>query len=165
MSLYLVSEFDLKLRTKSEGEVVSKMMPAGLLRLIGVETRPMNWRFSLKIWKGKKSGDNSGVRTVQSGNAVSIRFGSNQQKQNFTSKTLFQWSWRTSCEECFSKFNMQANCFFQVCWNLMLLKSNYFLLVNNVSKRQCDQIGRFFALWATFQSLWQQLFCPNLPNS
>lgn len=45
----MVSEFDLKLRTKSEGEVVSKMMPDGLLRLIGVETRPMNWRFSLKI--------------------------------------------------------------------------------------------------------------------
>ena len=26
---------------------------------------------------------------------------------------------------------------------------------------QCDQIGRFIALWATFQSLLQQLFCPN----
>ena len=23
---------------------------------------------------------------------------------------------------------------------------------------QCDQIGRFIALWVTFQSLWQQLF-------
>ena len=30
---------------------------------------------------------------------------------------------------------------------------------------QCDQIGRFFALWATFQSLWQQLIGPNLPHS
>ena len=27
---------------------------------------------------------------------------------------------------------------------------------------QCDQIGRFIRLWATFQSLWQQLICPNL---
>ena len=27
---------------------------------------------------------------------------------------------------------------------------------------QCDQIGRFIALWANFQSLWQQLICPNL---
>ena len=26
---------------------------------------------------------------------------------------------------------------------------------------QCDQIGRFITLWATFQSQWQQLFCPN----
>ena len=26
---------------------------------------------------------------------------------------------------------------------------------------QCDQIGRFIALWATFLSLWLQLFCPN----
>ena len=27
-----------------------------------------------------------------------------------------------------------------------------------------DQIGRFFALWATIQSRWQQLFYPNRPN-
>ena len=26
---------------------------------------------------------------------------------------------------------------------------------------QCNQIGRFVAFWATFQSLWYQLFCPN----
>ena len=26
---------------------------------------------------------------------------------------------------------------------------------------QCDQIGRFIALWATFPSLWQQLFWSN----
>ena len=25
---------------------------------------------------------------------------------------------------------------------------------------QCDHIGRFIALWATFQSLWHQLICP-----
>ena len=31
----------------------------------------------------------------------------------------------------------------------------------NVWWLQCDQIGRFIALWATFQSMWQQLFCPN----
>ena len=30
---------------------------------------------------------------------------------------------------------------------------------------QCDQIGQFIGLWATFQSLWQQLICPNLPRS
>ena len=29
---------------------------------------------------------------------------------------------------------------------------------------QCDQIGRFIALWPTFQSQWQQLFCPNCPH-
>ena len=26
---------------------------------------------------------------------------------------------------------------------------------------QCDQIARFIGLWAIFQSLWQQLICPN----
>ena len=30
---------------------------------------------------------------------------------------------------------------------------------------QSDRIGRFIELWATFQSLWQQLICPNLLNS
>ena len=30
---------------------------------------------------------------------------------------------------------------------------------------QCDQIGRFVGFWATLQSLWQQLICPNLPHS
>ena len=30
-----------------------------------------------------------------------------------------------------------------------------------VTQKQSDQIGRFIALRATFQSLWQQLFCPN----
>ena len=30
---------------------------------------------------------------------------------------------------------------------------------------QCDQIGQFFGLWATFKSLWQQLICPNLSHS
>ena len=29
----------------------------------------------------------------------------------------------------------------------------------------CDPIGRFIGLWATFQSLWQQSICPNLPLS
>ena len=35
----------------------------------------------------------------------------------------------------------------------------------NMIGNQCDQIGRFIGLWANFQSLWQQLFCPNLPHS
>ena len=34
----------------------------------------------------------------------------------------------------------------------------------NDSALQCDQIWRFIGLCATFQSLWQQLICPNLPH-
>ena len=30
---------------------------------------------------------------------------------------------------------------------------------------QCDLIGRYIGLWATFQSIWQQLICPNLLHS
>ena len=37
--------------------------------------------------------------------------------------------------------------------------------VKHIKCWQCDQIGRFIGLWATFISLWQQLICPNLPNS
>ena len=33
-----------------------------------------------------------------------------------------------------------------------------------MTRIQCDQIGRFMALSATFQSLWQHLFCPNRPH-
>ena len=29
---------------------------------------------------------------------------------------------------------------------------------------QQDQIGQFIALWATFQSLWEQLFCTKRPH-
>ena len=29
---------------------------------------------------------------------------------------------------------------------------------------RCDQIGRFFALWATIQSQWQLIFYLNCPH-
>ena len=35
---------------------------------------------------------------------------------------------------------------------------------NEKRSLQCDQIGQFIALWTIFQSLWQQLFCPNQPH-
>ena len=35
----------------------------------------------------------------------------------------------------------------------------------NMAMEQCDQIGRFIGLWGTFQSLRQQLICPNLIHS
>ena len=40
----------------------------------------------------------------------------------------------------------------------------YFSLSKYAICNQCHQIGRFIALWATFQSLWYQLFCPNCPH-
>ena len=30
---------------------------------------------------------------------------------------------------------------------------------------QCDQIGHFIGLWASFLSFWKPLICPNLPHS
>ena len=33
--------------------------------------------------------------------------------------------------------------------------------LSKVHWHQCDQIGRFIELWATFLSLWKQLFCPD----
>ena len=38
-------------------------------------------------------------------------------------------------------------------------------MLTQTHSNQCDQIGRFIGLWATFQSLWQQLVCPNHPHS
>ena len=35
---------------------------------------------------------------------------------------------------------------------------------NEKRSLQCDQIGQFKELWTIFQSLWQQLFCPNQPH-
>ena len=35
--------------------------------------------------------------------------------------------------------------------------------IDEILLLQCDQIGRFIALWATFQRLLQQLFYPNYP--
>ena len=40
----------------------------------------------------------------------------------------------------------------------------YFRFALGRDQTQCDQVGRFIALWATFQSLQQQLFCPNHPH-
>ena len=36
--------------------------------------------------------------------------------------------------------------------------------VRAVNYEQCDQIGQFIALRATFQILWQQIFCQNSPH-
>ena len=41
----------------------------------------------------------------------------------------------------------------------------HFMIFSMVSLNQCDQIGRFIALWTTFKNLWQRLICTNLPHS
>ena len=45
------------------------------------------------------------------------------------------------------------------------LPSTYVQIVLTEEYYQCDQIGRFIGLCATFWSLWQQLIWPNLPHS
>ena len=45
-----------------------------------------------------------------------------------------------------------------ICWIVILIS------LVSVGGDQCDQIGRFFALWATIQSPWQQLYYPNRPH-
>ena len=47
-------------------------------------------------------------------------------------------------------------------WFLRILKD--FASTPDASDGQCDQIGQFIALWATFQSRWQQWLCPNRPH-
>ena len=37
--------------------------------------------------------------------------------------------------------------------------------LQGIEMNQCDQIGQFIGLWATFQSSWQKLICPNISHS
>ena len=48
--------------------------------------------------------------------------------------------------------------------SLIHTQNYFFSLPHNEALNQCDQIGRFIARWATFQSQWQQLFYPNCPH-
>ena len=55
--------------------------------------------------------------------------------------------------------------FHLLCAFLLQLSSSISLSpFSKVHRRQCDQVGRFIALWATFLSLWKQLFFPNSYN-
>ena len=46
---------------------------------------------------------------------------------------------------------------------VLLLNASATKIIRNADG-QCDQIGRFIGLSATFKSLWQQLIWPNLPT-
>ena len=80
----------------------------------------------------------------------------------------------------FQRSKMTTTCWFIKIWKLIFLwkhectkrhlQSSPFsgiFLVRNSNHwpwDQCDQIGRFFALWATIQSWRQQLFYPHHPH-
>ena len=74
----------------------------------------------------------------------------------------------SGCEDnppsCYRDFEIEG---FSPVWNTknVLSYGPGTAIVTYLYCRQCDQIGRFFALWATFSSLWQQLICPNLSYS
>ena len=52
----------------------------------------------------------------------------------------------------------------QTSFHLIYFSQSRLLLLGGISLHLCDEIGRFIALWATFQSLCRQLFCPNYPH-
>ena len=60
--------------------------------------------------------------------------------------------------QIFSYFKLICQLF-----NCIWLLLNRIWLPFNGTYPQCDQIGRFIELWASFQSLWQQFYCPNYP--
>ena len=64
--------------------------------------------------------------------------------------------WLTTSNECISLL--------QQCYHIVKISLRHRSATEKLCKRQCDQIGRFIELWTTFQSLWQQLFCPNCPH-
>ena len=60
--------------------------------------------------------------------------------------------------------NILGNFWNGATWAIMAELRNSFC-TSHLPSDKCDQIGRFFALWATFWGLWQQLIFPNLPHS
>ena len=57
----------------------------------------------------------------------------------------------------------RVNC----CISLLFLLLTHYAAMYPIRRlhKQYDQIWRFIWLWATFQSLWKQFICPNLPHS
>ena len=56
---------------------------------------------------------------------------------------------------------LQCHCFAVLLLFLILPYKTISAEINFLLLNQCDQIGRFIGLWATFSSLWQQLVLPK----
>ena len=76
------------------------------------------------------------------------------------------------CAKMLNQSEARLNCFLQLPMGTAFTLDVYLPVFcccwwsfDGVFRWQCDQIGQFIGLWATFQSLWQQLVCPNLPHS
>ena len=72
---------------------------------------------------------------------------------------LSQWVWVSRCKSVCVYLALRRTGFYIRFFLSLLLR-----LMGVCVIFQCDQIGRFIALWETFQSLWQQLFYPNCPH-
>ena len=85
--------------------------------------------------------------------------------EKFSSQTGFDCGWDILCQEWRDFLNSWTgfSCGHQG-WEV---EQSYFLPLSipDPDIEQWDQIGRFIGLWANFQSLWQQLICPNLQHS
>ena len=87
-----------------------------------------------------------------------------------STRALVQWFWqKAGVQEAMNSNPSNVDwmsIFTLICCiicNFCLKKTKINLKV--ASGGQFDQIWRFFGLWATFQSLWQQVICPILLNS
>ena len=76
------------------------------------------------------------------------------------------------CAKMLNQSEARLNCFLQLPMGTAFTLDVYLPVFcccwwsfDGVFRWQCDQIGQFIGLWATFQSLWTQLFCPNIPHS
>ena len=64
----------------------------------------------------------------------------------------------------FFTFICCKNCIVCLKQSVHLMSTYVYFQVATLGREQCDQIGRFFAFWASIQSRWQQLFYPNHPH-
>ena len=76
---------------------------------------------------------------------ISLRIGACLDKANNVSPSVLQF---------------RLICKYQT--SVLLDNAESLYLCTYVRIMQCDQIGRFIGLWATFQSLRPQIICPNL---
>ena len=104
---------------------------------------------------------------------ISPKSGHEWEKETFfisTKKTI--WTEKNVWPKKYFLFPMDRSCLFIFLnWiegkqtnkhTIVFCKTNFWCITTTTTcLLQCDQIGQYIELWATFQSLWQQLFCPS----
>ena len=111
-----------------------------------------NCNICLKIWKNKRGRDLAHFKKYQ------------KKLRENGMKGFVRWSYFFRQAKFFRFARPLFNYFKQLLWQVNV-KNIHKVYSGYQTHDQCDQIGRFIALWTTIQSLWQLSICPNLLHS